>query len=131
MPVELKVLALAGLLQVVQFFLMAIPANKVLGTKVTAGPRDEPLEVGGKIGRLNRALNNHFESLILFTIATVVLVVGERTSALTAVAAWSYLVARIFYIPAYLYHIQYVRSIIWGIGFLAIIVMLVASLRPA
>lgn len=110
---------------------MAVPANMVLGTKKTTGPRDEPLEIGGKAGRLNRAFLNHFESLTLFTIAVVVLVLGEHTNGLTALAAWTYLGARILYIPAYVFHVPFLRSLIWGVGFFAIIVMLVVSLLPA
>jgi len=77
MTPELKILALSGLLQCFQFALMAIPANRELGTGKTASPRDparlgRPLveQVSVKTGRLIRAMNNHFEALILFTIAS-------------------------------------------------------------
>ena len=42
MTPELTALALAGLLQAVQFHLFAIPANKELGTGYTSSPRDRP-----------------------------------------------------------------------------------------
>ena len=42
MTPELTALTLAALLQVVQYGLMALPANLELGTTVTAGPRDDP-----------------------------------------------------------------------------------------
>jgi len=51
--------------------------SSALGTGKTASPRDparlgRPLveQVSVKTGRLIRAMNNHFEALILFTIAT-------------------------------------------------------------
>jgi len=41
MTPELTVLALAGLLQAVQFAVMAIPANRELGIARTMAPRDD------------------------------------------------------------------------------------------
>ena len=128
MSTELTVLALAGVLQVVQFALMAVPANLQLGTHWTAGPRDEPLALTGVAGRLHRAMNNHFEGLILFTIAVIVVTLGEAGSALTAGCAWAYLAARVAYIPAYAFGISYLRSAIWGVGFGATLIMLIAAL---
>lgn len=130
MNVELTVLALAGLLQAAQFILFALPANLELGTRYTAGPRDTAPGKAMTIrtARLHRALNNHFEGLILFTLAVVVVTLGNQSSAVTQTAAWVYLAARILYVPAYAFGWRPWRSAIWGIGFLATVTMIVASL---
>ena len=128
MTPELTVLALAGLLQVVQFVLMAVPLNIQLGTDSTAGPRDQALEPKGVPGRLYRAMNNHFEALILFTIAVVVVTLGGQADGFTAGCAWAYLIARIVYIPAYASGIPYLRSAVWAVGFFATTAMFVAAL---
>ena len=128
MTTELTVLALAALLQVVQFFLMSIPANRQLGPDYTTGPRDERREPQGMAGRLHRAMNNHFEGLILFTIAVVVVTLGGAASGFTAGCAWAYLGARALYIPAYASGIPYLRSVIWAVGFFATALMILAAL---
>lgn len=128
MPVELTVLAYAALLQYVQFVLMAVPVNKQLGPAYTGGNRDEQKQPWGVAGRLKRALDNHFEGLILFTIAVVVVVLGEASTPATEAAAWTYLVARIAYVPAYASGVFLVRSLIWTVGFVATLVMLLAAL---
>ncbi|MEE4361274.1 MAG: MAPEG family protein [Pseudomonadales bacterium] len=128
MATELQVLALAGLLQVVQLFLMAVPVNLQLGVTWTGGPRDEPREARGLAGRLKRAFDNHFEALILFTIAVLVVVLGERSTGFTAACAWTYLGARVLYVPAYASGIPLLRSLIWAVGFFATLAMLVAAL---
>lgn len=128
MPVELKVLGYAALLQFVQFVLMAVPVNAQLGPAYTGGNRDEQKQPWGMAGRLKRALDNHFEGLILFTIAVVVVVLGEASTPTTEVAAWSYLVARILYVPAYASGVFLIRSLIWSVGFVATLVMLVVAL---
>ena len=128
MPVELKVLGYAALLQFVQFIVMAIPVNLQLGVAYTGGNRDEQRQATGMAGRLKRALDNHFEGLILFTIAVVVVVLGEASSPLTESCAWAYLWARILYVPAYASGIYLVRSLIWTVGFVATAIMLIAAL---
>ncbi|MEQ8604627.1 MAG: MAPEG family protein [Marivibrio sp.] len=128
MTPELTVLALAGLLQVVQILIMAVPANRQLGTGYTAGPRDETREPTGVPGRLYRASNNHFEALILFTAAVAVVSLSGQGSQVTAACAWIYLGARILYVPAYASGVPYLRSIIWFVGFAATAAMFAAAL---
>ncbi len=82
---ELTALTLAALLQVVQFVLFALPANIELTPKYTVSPRDKPpgRAMSLTTARLQRALHNHFESLILFTIAVLVVTLGDQSSPLT------------------------------------------------
>ena len=128
MPVEVKVLGYAALLQFVQYVLMAVPVNIQLGTRYTAGPRDQEQRPTGVPGRLTRAVNNHFEALALFSIAVLVVVLGDASDAVTGAAAWTYLAARVLYVPAYATGVFLWRSLIWAVGFLATLVMLVAAL---
>ncbi|GHC52956.1 MAPEG family protein [Neogemmobacter tilapiae] len=129
MPVELTALALALLLQGLQFVLFALPANLELGTKYTTGPRDAPHKpLSLKTARLQRAMNNHFEALILFAPAALVVAVTNQSSPVTQICAGLYLGARILYIPAYVFALVPLRSAIWCIGFFATMVMVVATL---
>ncbi|WP_227284374.1 MULTISPECIES: MAPEG family protein [Paracoccaceae] len=138
MTPELTTLALALLLQAVQFCLMAIPANRELGAGKTASPRDRD-RLGGSLedqlstrtARLYRAMNNHFEGLILFTIAVVVVELSGSNSTFTAACAWTYLGARILYVPAYAFGWSPWRSAIWFLGFAATIAMTLAALLGA
>lgn len=130
MTPELTVLALAGLLQALQFTIFAIPANKELGVGYTSSARDRPPSqpMSTVTGRLQRALNNHFEGLILFTLAVVVVTLGNQSTPVTQYAAWTYLAARVLYIPAYAFGWRPWRSAIWSVGFFATLTMIVAAL---
>jgi uncharacterized MAPEG superfamily protein len=130
MTPELTVLTLAALLQVVQFVLFAIPANRELGAGYTSSARDRApsRQMSPVTVRLQRAMNNHFEGLILFTIAVVVVTLGQKSSGVTQTAAWVYLAARIAYVPAYALGLRPWRSAIWFVGFLATLTMLIAAL---
>jgi len=128
MTQELTILALAGLLQTLQLCLFSVLTNLQVPTKVTAGPRDTPIELTGYAGRARRALNNHFEGLILFTLAVVVVTLSDQSTPLTQNAAWAYLIARVLYVPAYLIGKGLWRSLIWSVGFMATIVMIISTL---
>ena len=135
MPVELTVLALAGILQAVQWILVAIPAMYELGPSKMMSARDRS-RIGGSIeeqmsektARLYRAHNNHFEGLILFTLAVVVVILGNKTSTFTAGCAWTYLIARMLYIPAYYFGLRPWRSYIWFLASSASILMILSAL---
>ena len=130
MTPELTALALAGLLQAAQFTVFAVPANIELGPGYTSSPRDRPptRQMSAVTGRLQRALNNHFEGLILFTLAVVVVTLGNQSTPVTQTAAWTYLGARVLYIPAYAWGWSPWRSVIWGIGLVATLTLLFAAL---
>lgn len=128
MSAELTALALAGLLQALQFAIYSVAATRELGPRVTLGPRDTLPELSVTLGRMQRALNNHFEALILFTLATVVVILGQQGSWLTAACAWIYLIARVLYLPAYILGWVPARSFIWATGFAATMLMILAAL---
>ena len=130
MTPELTTLALAALLLAAQFVPFSILANRDLTPGYTTSPRDRPpaRQMSTLTGRLQRALNNHFESLILFTNAVVEVTLGNQSTPTTQNAAYIYLVARILYVPAYALGWKPWRSAIWAIGFFATFTMITASL---
>jgi uncharacterized MAPEG superfamily protein len=130
MQPELTALALAGLLQAGLFTLYAYYANLELTPSYTTSPRDlpPPRPLSVKTARLQRALNNSFEALIYFTLAVVVVVLGQKSSPVTQISAGLFVGARVLYIPAYWFGASPLRSIIWGIGFFASLIMIIAAL---
>ncbi|MDQ7260413.1 MAPEG family protein [Paracoccus sp. PS-1] len=128
MAAETTALALAALLQAVQIGLAAASMNRDVGAKWNASPRDRQPEFSALTGRLRRAVDNHFEGLILFTIAVLLVVLGDAGSPLTVLCAWTYLLARLLYIPAYAFGWSPWRSVIWAAGFVATLAMILTAL---
>jgi len=128
MTPELTILTYAALLQVAQLALTILFVDAQTGLKYGAGPRDTPRLKTGIAGRLDRALDNHYAALALFTIAVLVITLGDQSTPLTITCAWTYLIARILYVPAYLSGIPYLRSLIWTFGTGATVTMLVTAL---
>lgn len=128
MTPELTALTLAALLQFGQFCIYSVTAQMQVGRGYALSPRDKPREIIGVAGRAQRALNNHFEGLILFSIAVFVTVTSDQSTQTTAACAWVYLGARILYVPAYLFGLSPWRSLIWAVGLAATVTMLIAAL---
>ncbi len=128
MTPELTVLALAAILQAAQITLAAVVMNRDAGVAWNAGPRDTEPDFSPLTGRLRRAVDNHFEALILFTIAVVLVTYSGAAGTLTAACAWVYLAARILYVPAYAFGWSPWRSAIFGVGAAATGVMILAAL---
>lgn len=130
MTPELLVLLLAVLLAFVQLVLYAVPANQELEPGYTAGPRDGPPKkaLSVRTQRIKRAYNNHIETLPWFAIVVVVAHLTNQTDSITTIAAWTYLAARIAYIPLYVFGIFALRSAVWAIAFFAILTILLRTL---
>lgn len=128
MTPELMALTLAALLQVLQFCAYSATSIAQVGVYKAAGPRDKSIDLTGTAGRLQRAMNNHFEGLILFSIAVVVITYTDQSSGITMLAAFTYLGARILYVPAYVFGLAPWRSLIWFVGLAATVTMLLAAL---
>jgi len=57
-----------------------------------------------------------------------VVVLSDASSPLTVLCSWTYLLARLLYIPAYAFGWSPWRSVIWAAGFIATLVMIVITL---
>ena len=128
MTPELTVLALAAVLQAAQIGIAAVVMNRDVGADWNAGPRDRQPEFSQMTGRLRRAVNNHFESLAFLTVAVVVVTMSDQQNAFTAWAALIHLLARVLYVPAYAFGWTPWRSVIWVVGFLAVMLMILSAL---
>lgn len=130
MTPELVALTLSGLLLAAQLALMAVRANLELGSSYFLSPRDTnpPQQPSTVTLRLKRAYENHLEALLLFAVAVTVITLAERQSGFTAACAFAYLAARALYVPAYALGWVPWRSVFYGIGFLATVLILIAAL---
>ena len=133
MTPELTILGWTLVLALVQILLPAMFRNAETGVGYNTGPRDtpSPAPVGKVTGRLQRAQQNLFETLPLFAAAVLIAHVADRTGALTYWGAVLYLAARVLYVPLYAAGIPVVRSLVWSVGLVGLIMMLVAILAPA
>lgn len=86
--------------------------------------RDEPTEARGvSYGRSCRALANYLENLTPFAAIALALIATQRTGGAGAIGATIWILARIIYLPIYVFGIIYVRTIVWGISIVGLVMM--------
>jgi len=79
----------------------------------------------GVAGRLDRALHNFIESFPLFAAVVLAAHVSDTHDALTEWGALLYFWARVAYVPLYALGIPLIRSLVWNIATLGIMLFIV------
>jgi uncharacterized MAPEG superfamily protein len=127
MTLELKVLALSIVLGLVQIVLASHAASLQRGYVWTASSRDEVVpQLTGVAGRLERALHNFVETFPLFAAAVLTAHVAGTQSWMTEWGVQLYFWARVAYVAFYAAGVFLVRSLVWNVATLGIILVLVS-----
>jgi uncharacterized MAPEG superfamily protein len=79
-------------------------------------------------GRLQRAQSNFMETFPFFAAAVLAVVLTQRQDGMTALAVQLYFWARLIYLPLYAAGVPYVRSLVWLVSLLGIVMLLWALL---
>ena len=125
MATELLVLALGAVLLVVHIMIAGHFRTRQYGTDWNMGARDAEMPPLNPVaGRLLRAQENFQETLPVAVIALIGVVVAGKTSDLTAGAAWVWLIARVIYLPLYASGVPKVRTLVWAVATVAILLVL-------
>ena len=123
---ELLLLACAAIIGLVQLMWAASAARGQQGLKWGMGPRDEPKVLTGVAGRLERAHRNFMETFPIFAAAVVVAYLGSKLSPLTLWGSGLYVVARAVYAPVYAAGVSGLRSLVWGVALVGIVMVIAA-----
>jgi uncharacterized MAPEG superfamily protein len=119
---ELVCLEFSVLLWIAHVLVQAYMANEEFGLAYLLSPRDKPLPTKGvACGRATRALHNYVENLVPFMALALALIATGHGGGLGA-TVW--IIARILYLPAYLFGVTYVRTGLWGISIIGLLMML-------
>lgn len=127
MTIEIQMLAWAIALGVLQVLAAATLSTLQRGVKWGAGPRDgvaPPLT--GVAARMNRAFGNFMETFPLFAAAVLAVLVSGQSDATSALGAQSYFWARVVYVPLYALGVPYLRTLVWTVGLIGVVMVLVA-----
>jgi uncharacterized MAPEG superfamily protein len=79
--------------------------------------------------RAERALTNMYEALPVFLAIGLLLVVRGVNDGLAIQGAWIFLISRIVYVPAYLAGVFGIRSVVWVVSWVGLVMMIVALTR--
>src|SRR5262245_12048558 len=127
MRLELTMLALSIVLGLVQIVLASHAASLQRGYVWTASSRDEAVpELTGVAGRLARALLNFVETFPLFAAAVLTGQAAATHGWMTWWGAPLYFWARVVYLALYAAGIFLLRSLVWNVATLGIVLILLS-----
>lgn len=125
MTTELQILALSCVLGLAQIVLAAHTASLQRGYRWAATARDAPVPpLAGVAGRLERALRNYLETFPLFAAAVLIAHVAGREGPLTEWGVQLYFWGRIAYLALYAGGVFLVRSLVWNVATVGILLVL-------
>ncbi len=129
LPLELTLLGWSTVLLFAYIMVQGQTATHDRGLEWNAGARDgDARPLGELAGRAARALSNFQETYPVFVALALALAVSGRTGGIGEVGAWTWLVARLAYLPLYLLGIPYIRSLVWLVSLLGLLLMLIRLL---
>jgi uncharacterized MAPEG superfamily protein len=131
MHTEILILAWGAVLLLVHVFVAGHYKTKQYGTQWNIGARDEtlpPLEPVA--GRLVRAQANYAETFPIAIIALLGVVLAGRTSDTTVLGGWIWLGARVVYLPVYWAGIKGLRTAIFMVSLVGLVMVLWPLLIP-
>lgn len=93
------------------------------GVEFAATGRDNEPAPNALNARAQKAVRNLIETYPVFLALAVATILADRSDVLTQWGALTYFVARLAYLPLYVSGIKYLRSLVWTISAIGLILM--------
>ena len=130
---ETTVLLWSVVLGLVQLVLASMAMNNSVGLPYNLSSRDVPPSnaISQMAGRLVRAFNNFRETFGFFAVAVLLVAILNKHDQTSALGAQLYFWARLIYVPVYALGIQVVRTIVWAVSIIGLVMVLLAAFGVA
>lgn len=123
--IELQMLAASAVLGLVQLVLTVLFSIGARGLPWALGPRDNAgAQLGTTGARVERAFKNFLETFPIFAVAVLTATALDRHTAMTALGAQLYFWARVAFVPVYALGIPVVRTLVWTVALIGILLVL-------
>jgi uncharacterized MAPEG superfamily protein len=129
MTPELSLLVWSVALMLVQALVPAMGATQQVGLSSLAGNREDLPPLTGWAGRARRAHLNMLENLVLFAALVLVAHVAGKTNATTALGAQLFFWARLAYAVIYIIGIPWLRTGVWAVSVVGMILIFLQIVR--
>ncbi|MEM8650702.1 MAG: MAPEG family protein [Pseudomonadota bacterium] len=123
MSLELQYLIFAIFLLLIQMVTQLGAGILENGLKAAAGARDDEFLTTGIGGRFERAYYNMLETFPIFASLVLIIQFTESFSSTSALGAQLYFWGRVVYIPSYIISIPFVRTVVWLVSMVGILML--------
>jgi uncharacterized MAPEG superfamily protein len=120
------------LLYTTLLFMMLLGAQTIISlasgisVQTLAGDRSDLPAAEGLRGRMDRTVNNSVEGMVIFVPLVVIAHLAGVSNEMTAMGATIYFWSRVAFVPLYLFGIPWVRTIVFLIGLIGLIMIAAA-----
>ncbi len=121
---EMFYLILSIVLLLVHLSVQSFTFKAQVGNRYTVGARDEGLQPTGVAGRAARAYANFRETFPAFAALALAVEVLDAADWWTGFGAALYFWCRVAFLPAYLAGVVWVRTLIWNVSAIGLVIML-------
>lgn len=122
---EISMIGWSVVLLLVHIVIQAFFSAKEAGLGYLMSPRDEARAVSAPCDRLTRGLRNFVETYAAFVGLALALAVTGKTGGLGATGALVWFWARVVYIPVFAAGIPVLRTLVWAVSIVGLILMLI------
>jgi len=127
MNTEMQMLLFTVVLGLVQMLLAASFTAQKYGISWALGNRDKPMSpLEGVGGRTLRAFHNFRETFPLFAALVLLAAAMNHHDSLTLWGAQLYFWGRLVYLFAYMAGIIYLRTLVWAVSLVGLVMLLIA-----
>ena len=123
MPIEMQMLLWSVALAFVQVLVAASGTVLTAGLPVGVGNREDMPALTGWAGRAHRAHRNMLESLLLFSVLVLMAEALGKFNAMTALGAELFFWSRLAYAVVYLLGIPWLRTLIWTVSVVGMVLI--------
>ncbi len=124
MTTETLIILLTFVLSWIYYFMPSPFVARRVGARALVGPRDNIKPADSVMEQRALRATANFKETLPWAIGLLILVqVTGDANATTALGGWLYLISRIIYIPAYLLGTSYLRSIVWTVSIIGLIMI--------
>jgi len=131
MSIELKMLLFTVALFFVQLIAQVVAEVIQHGLGYAVSSRDDWKNPTGMAGRIERAYFNLLETMPAFAALVLIVLYTGNASENTALGAQIYFWGRVIYVPAYLAGVPFLRTLIWTVSTLGLLLMFWELIRLA
>ena len=125
MSTDLTLLVWAVALTLVQGVIAVLGAQMQVGLPALAGNRENLPPITGWADRAARAHRNMLENLVLFAALVLVAHVAGKANGVTILGSELFFWARLVYVPVFVIGIPWVRTGVWGVSVVGLVLIFV------
>lgn len=115
--------ATVALFFVIYLFGEVIAGNLQYSLKDLLGPRDDLAPYNQGVARAKRATSNMVEAMCMFVPLVLIAAVTGKSNEMTAYGAMTFFFARLFYAPLYWFGVPVLRSLVWFVGMVGLVMI--------